>query len=148
MSTSASARASWATWGFFTGLLLVELVVDIVGVVFDVVLIPVEAILDIAVLATILTSQPRPSSGRQLGSSRRGAVDGGVALYWLLFLVFLSLGIWADLTVAGLPLVGGALLLFFTFFQFVLFGIFALFGLYLTFKARSRPPSGRQLGGR
>ncbi|MCI4345873.1 MAG: hypothetical protein L3K07_03875 [Thermoplasmata archaeon] len=148
MSTSASARSSWATWGFFAGLLVFEFVLDIVGVLFDEILVPVELVLDAAVVLSILSSRPRPSSGRRLGASRRGLVHSGLALYWLLFFVFLAIAIWADVTVAGFPLIGGFVLLFFSFFQFVIFGAFALFGLYLTLSDRSRPPSGRRLGAR
>lgn len=96
-----------AIWGALSTILVIEAIVDIIGLPFDEILIPMEAIGDTAFVAVALlgTLSSNRGSGRQIGSKRgvvglrrsRRAVGGnGIAViaFWAFFVAILLFQWW------------------------------------------------------
>ena len=151
----ARAGGTWTIWALLAAILVVEVILDILLAPADEVLVPAEAIGDIAFIAVSLLSAFASSqgSGREIRSrrgavgrlhrSRRAIVSGGIAViaFWAFFVAILVFQWWFSIHHPLLTVLLGIFELGFDL-------LFLLVGAVLTvgFLIAPRADSGRRVG--
>lgn len=144
-------RAQGSLWALLPFILLVELVLDILGLPLDEFLIPLEAVFDVGFLLVAAVSSMGGGSGRPIGSGRPGLRRGrrglarvsglGLAIYWVFVVGLFGFQLWF----AGQHPI---LTLFLGVFEFLFDAFLVMIGFLLTIAAiaGARAESGREIG--